>query len=149
MNKESNQFNLTSIRYTYADVLSFIEDPNTALRIVRLEDRFGDYGLVSVVVIRSFGDEFCQEIDSFLMSCRVLGRKVEDSILTIVENDARRAGVRQLVGRYSETSKNHLVANFYLDRGFQSDDGPGIFKRDLIKVKPMTTPEWIKVKRDG
>ena len=69
--------------------------------------------------------------------------------MAIVENDARRAGVRQLVGRYSETSKNHLVANFYPDRGFQSDDEPGIFKRDLIKVEPMTTPEWIKVKRDG
>ena len=145
----TNQFNLTTIRYTYADVLSFIEDPNTALRIVRLEDRFGDYGLVGIVVIRSFGDDFCQEIDSFLMSCRVLGRQVEDSILTIVENDARRAGVRQLVGRYCETKKNHLVANFYLDRGFQSDDEAGIFKRDLIKAIPMTTPEWIKVKRDG
>ena len=45
--------------------------------------------------------------------------------------------------------KNHLVANFYLDRGFQSDDEAGIFKRDLIKANPMTTPEWIKVKRDG
>lgn len=145
----TNQFNLTAIRYTYSDVLSFIENPDTTLRIVRLEDRFGDYGLIAVVVIRSFRDSSCQEIDSFLMSCRVLGRQVEDSILAIIENDARQAGLTQLVGRYCETKKNKMVSNFYLDRGFLSSDEPGIFKRDLVKAQPMDIPDWIRVKRES
>ena len=145
----TNQFNLTTRRYTYSDVLSFIEDPDTTLRIARLEDRFGDYGLIGVVVTRKLSDDSHLEIDSFLMSCRVLGRKIEDSILAIVENDARREGVRRLIGRFCETRKNRMASDFYLDRGFLPGDEPGKFERELSNSESMNIPDWVRIKRDS
>ena len=144
----TNQFNLTTIRYAHSDILSLIDDSDTNIKIIRLEDRFGDYGLVGVVVIRKTYDGLCQEIDSFLMSCRVLGRQVEDGILAKIENDARTTGAKQLIGKYSETRKNKVVASFYTERGFELGAESGTYLRDLIETEPMHMPAWIALKHE-
>ena len=146
--QRTNQFNLTTIRYTNSEILSLIENPETTVRIARLEDRFGDYGLVGVIVVRDIGEGFSKEIDSFLMSCRVLGRQVEDGILAKIENDVRASGGRKLIGRYLATKKNSIVANYYQERGFLPGAELGTFCRDLINTEPMNIPAWIKLTYD-
>jgi FkbH-like protein len=82
----------------------------------RLMDRFGDNGLISVVILVDDGSDV--EIDTWLMSCRVLGRRVEEAVLAEVVDHARAAGARRLVGRYIATERNELVRDHYLKLGF-------------------------------
>jgi FkbH-like protein len=147
----TNQFNLTTIRYTISDLLKFLESPSHSVRICRLSDKFGDYGLVGVVILNFVDTISGCEIDSFLMSCRVLGRKVEDGILAEIEKEARNKDCWQLIGIYQETKKNRLVSTFYKDRGFISFGIGGRWSKDLTMTEVVPNPKWIKTcaKRDS
>ena len=147
----TNQFNLTTIRYTISALLELLESPSHCVRICRLADKFGDYGLVGVVILNFLDEIGGCEIDSFLVSCRVLGRKVEDGILAEIEKEARERGCQRLVGIYQETKKNRLVSTFYKDRGFISVGIGGRWSRDLTMTEVVPNPKWIKTcaKRDS
>lgn len=122
---KSNQFNLTTRRYTESEVAAAERDPNVLTLQVRLTDRLGDNGMISVVICRP-GAPGGLEIDTWLMSCRVLGRKVEQAVLAELVRLARAAGASRLVGRYFPTEKNALVADHYEKLGFSLlDRGPG------------------------
>jgi FkbH-like protein len=140
----TNQFNLTTIRYTIGDLLRFLESPSHSVKICRLSDKFGDYGLVGVVILNFIDEISGCEIDSFLMSCRVLGRKVEDGILAEIEKEARDKDCQKLIGLYQETKKNALVSTFYQDRGFASLGIGSRWSRDLTRTESMPIPRWIK-----
>ena len=114
---KSNQFNLTTRRYTEADVAAAQDDPDALTLQVRLADMFGDNGMISVVVCRR-EDSATWEIDTWLMSCRVLGRKVEWMVLREILTEARRAGVERLVGVYRPTDRNGMVRDHYQKLGF-------------------------------
>jgi FkbH-like protein len=113
---KSNQFNLTTRRYTEADVARLQRDPDAFTLQVRLADTFGDNGMISVLICRRVDDTW--DIDTWLMSCRVLGRKVEQAVLTELVEQARARGVRKLVGVYLPTEKNKLVEKHYENLGF-------------------------------
>jgi len=119
---KSNQFNLTSRRYTEAEVLAVASNPGCFALQVRLADRFGDNGMISVVICRPMslepGKERCWEIDTWLMSCRVLGRKVEQMVLAEVLRHARAAGIDYLLGRYRPSNRNGMVRDHYQKLGF-------------------------------
>lgn len=122
---KSNQFNLTTRRYTEAEVCALQEDGTVFTLQIRLEDVFGDNGMISVLVCRREGDDWV--IDTWLMSCRVLGRKVEQAVLQELAAQARARGIRCLRGRYLPTAKNKLVEEHYAKLGFtleqRWDDG--------------------------
>ncbi|MEP7295464.1 MAG: HAD-IIIC family phosphatase [Burkholderiales bacterium] len=113
---KSNQFNLTTRRYTEAEVAAAQHDPDAFTLQVRLADAFGDNGMISVVICRREQDDW--DIDTWLMSCRVLGRKVEVAVLQELLGQARARGIRRLVGRYLPTEKNKLVEDHYAKLGF-------------------------------
>ena len=113
---KSNQFNLTTRRYTEAEVAAAQRDPDAFTLQVRLTDAFGDNGMISVVICRRTQDDW--DIDTWLMSCRVLGRKVEVAVLQELAAQARERGVRRLIGRYLPTEKNKLVEDHYAKLGF-------------------------------
>ncbi|TLX40789.1 HAD-IIIC family phosphatase [Xanthobacter autotrophicus] len=114
---KSNQFNLTSRRYSEADVKAMEEDPSIFTLQVRLKDRFGDNGMISVVACRTMeGNRWL--IDTWLMSCRVLGRGVEKIVLRHLVEAARRQGIAELVGEYRPTERNALVRDHYAQLGF-------------------------------
>jgi FkbH-like protein len=114
---KSNQFNLTTRRYTEADIDQMIGQPRLITFQIRLADSFGDNGMISVVVARPL-QESDWEIDTWLMSCRVLGRGVERAVLTeLVDTVRQRAGLR-LIGVYRPTDKNEVVADHYRKLGF-------------------------------
>lgn len=85
---------------------------------VRLADSFGDNGMISVVVARQLPEESDWEIDTWLMSCRVLGRGVERAVLTELVDTVRHRGGRRLIGVYHPTAKNEMVAEHYKKLGF-------------------------------
>jgi FkbH-like protein len=114
---KSNQYNLTTRRYTEPEILEAERDPNAFTLQVRLADIFGDNGMISVVICRPAGDE-TWEIDTWLMSCRVLGRKVEHLVLRKIVEHARAAGVHRLIGTYRPTERNKLVIDHYAKLGF-------------------------------
>lgn len=114
---KSNQFNLTSRRYTEAEIAVLEADPTAFTLQVRLTDVFGDNGMISVVICRQ-ADPATWEIDTWLMSCRVLGRNVEAAVLGELMTNAATRGVIRLVGRYYPTDRNSMVRDHYQKLGF-------------------------------
>ncbi len=121
---KTNQFNLTTFRYTDGEVREVMRDPACLGLHFRLKDRFGDNGIIAVVICRLQGRD--ARIETWLMSCRVLGRRVEEAILSVIADEARRAGARRLIGSYRSTAKNAMVADLYPRLGFERvGDGTG------------------------
>ena len=113
---KTNQFNLTTRRYTEQEVKAVMEAEDAFGLQFRLVDRFGDNGMIAVVIGRRDGETF--DLDTWLMSCRVLGRQVEAATLAVVAQEARALGARSLVGRYRPTAKNAMVRGHYAALGF-------------------------------
>ena len=116
---KSNQFNLTTRRYTEAEVARIEPDPGKYALQIRLTDRFGDNGMISVVIVDVAKDAWT--IDTWLMSCRVLGRGVETAILRHLVAAAKAAGAKALRGVYIPSGKNNMVSNHYGKLGFQEE----------------------------
>lgn len=114
---KSNQYNLTTRRYTDPEVTEAENNPDVFTLQVRLADIFGDNGMISVVICLR-GEFGIWEIDTWLMSCRVLGRKVEQMVLREILQHARAAGVLKLIGVYKPTDRNKLVIDHYAKLGF-------------------------------
>ena len=114
---KSNQFNLTTKRYTEAEVEAVEADSSVFALQVRLSDTFGDNGMISVVVARPTAPTQW-DIDTWLMSCRVLGRHVEQMVLREICLNARARGVTGLAGTYRPTERNALVRDHYAKLGF-------------------------------
>jgi FkbH-like protein len=114
---KSNQFNLTTHRYTDPEVQSAETDPQVFTLQVRLADIFGDNGMISVVICKP-SEPAVWEFDTWLMSCRVLGRRVEHMVLREVLKHAQAAGIDKLRGIYRPTSRNGLVRDHYANLGF-------------------------------
>jgi FkbH-like protein len=142
MCQRTNQFNLTTRRYTAAELEGMIDSVDTEAYVLAVKDRFGDNGITGLGILKLNGDS--AEIDSLLLSCRVLGRRIEDAFLHVLAARARERGVRHLVGRYVPTVKNGQVASFYSERGFASA-GDGVFRLDLAE-QPRDPPPQIVIR---
>lgn len=118
--EKTNQFNLTSRRYTRDEVRELARGPHSAVAWLRLRDSFGDMGLVAVGVIREL-ESVVWEIDTLVMSCRVMGRHVEDAFLAYLAELAQERGAKTLRGVYIPTAKNEPVRGFFGARGFTPD----------------------------
>ncbi|WP_419828072.1 HAD-IIIC family phosphatase [Sphingomonas sp.] len=114
---KSNQFNLTTRRYSEMEIAELEGDPSVFTLQVRLKDRLGDNGMISVVVCRTTAPQ-TWTIDTWLMSCRVLRRGVELLVLREILQHARARGIHILLGIYRPTTRNGLVRNHYADLGF-------------------------------
>ena len=117
LTNKTNQFNLTTRRYTLAEMEEIASDPMFVGLYGRLTDRFGDNGLISIVLGRRAADTL--HLDLWLMSCRVLKRDMEVAMLDAVVEHAREMRLRQLVGYYLPTKKNGMVADHYKGLGFE------------------------------
>jgi FkbH-like protein len=116
---KTNQFNLTSIRRSPEEVEALAKADDARILIARVADRFGDYGLVGVAVLRA--GHAAWSLDTFLLSCRVLGRGVETAFLALAAEHLRREGAQRLRAHYFETPKNGPVAQLLPDHGFAPD----------------------------
>ncbi|MEP6562538.1 MAG: HAD-IIIC family phosphatase, partial [Nakamurella sp.] len=114
---KTNQFNLTTKRRTSAEVEALADDPAYLSQVVRLRDRFADHGIVGVLLAALRHNEV--EVDTWLLSCRVIGRGLEDEMMSKLIADAERAGCERILGTYRPTLKNSQVADLYPRLGFR------------------------------
>jgi FkbH-like protein len=150
---KTNQFNMTTRRYTEAQVRTMAAAADTRVYGATVSDRFGDFGLTGVAIVRNGGDTWV--IDSFLLSCRVLGRGVEDALLAHVVSQAQNSGARRLEAHFSATPRNAPAQGFYAARGFQavekteSEGGVELFELALDSAVPATDHlRWLRVSSD-
>jgi FkbH-like protein len=121
LTQRSNQFNLRTVRYTERDVERIMNDPMYLTLYFTLKDEVGEYGLISVVILRR--DTGFVFIENWLMSCRVLKRGMEEFALNNIMRVATEAGFGKVVGEYIPTRKNQLVRDHYARLGFVADNG--------------------------
>ncbi len=137
---KTNQFNLTTRRTTEAEVSAVMEDESALSLQLRLTDSFGDNGVIAIVIGRPVDPAGDLLIDTWLMSCRVLGRGVESATLAVIVAEARRLGARRLIGEYRPSAKNEMVREHYPSLGFrphgQSKDGSDLWALSLDDFKP-------------
>jgi FkbH-like protein len=140
--QKTNQFNLTTVRHTAEELRRFADDPSYFPFYVTLADRFGDNGLISVVIGRREGS--CLDIVSWLMSCRVMSRRLEEFALDRLVEVAHDAGFTRLRGRYVPTAKNGLVSKHYERLGFrlvdELPDGSTTWELDVCDYLPSEPP---------
>jgi FkbH-like protein len=138
---KTNQFNLRTRRYTDEQVAALVADPACLTLQLRLLDQFGDNGIIGIVIGVPDGDTML--LDTWLMSCRVLGRQVEEATMNIVAAEAKRLGASQLVGEYIPTKKNGMVRDHYKKLGFakvrEDDGGASSWRLDLATFSPFDT----------
>lgn len=115
---KTNQFNVTTKRRTADEVKTISDNDDYILLGMNVSDRYGDYGLVGVVILEKIGDKEWN-IDSLMMSCRVLGRGAETSLIAKMVEVVEKHGGDQLIGTYIPTKKNQLVENLYQEHGFK------------------------------
>jgi FkbH-like protein len=145
---KTNQFNLTTRRYTEDEVLAVMTDPLAFGLQFRLLDRFGDNGVIAIVIGRMIAHDEAL-IDTWLMSCRVLGRTVEEAMLSVVGAAARRLGARRLVGEYRPTAKNRMVSDHYRKLGFTALDAQADgARRSVLALETFVPPETFITLRD-
>ncbi|MFY9853404.1 MAG: HAD-IIIC family phosphatase [Terracidiphilus sp.] len=138
---KSNQFNLTTRRRTEAEVLGIAEDEYFRSFTMRLSDRFGDHGLIAVVIGNVHEKEFV--IDTWLMSCRVLKRQVEEEVLNEIVHLAQHSGCTRVIGQYIPSAKNGMVRELYPRMGFvhvrEEENGTQIYALDIAQYEAIAT----------
>ena len=135
MTQKTNQFNLTTRRYQLSDVKAMLDSPGIFVYGLQYADRFGDAGLVGLAIVRAKEKDWL--IDTFLLSCRVIGRTIEQALLAYVVRRGRQRKVRYLIGEYIRTAKNGQVEDFYPSQGFEQfeQEGQGkLFRAKLEKL---------------
>lgn len=143
LTQKTNQFNLTTRRYTDTQIADFVEDASTQVLAITVEDRFGDYGVVGVAVLK-FDQDTCA-IDSFLLSCRVIGRGVEDAMVAWIAKEALDGGANILCGEFIPTAKNQPAASLFERLGFENRDETRYFA-DLRESK-FEMPPYIAIEK--
>jgi FkbH-like protein len=145
MFNKTNQFNTTTRRYQARDVDDFLRSGTHHVYALRVADRFGDHGLVGTAVVRDEGTTW--RIESFLLSCRVMGLSVETVLLKHIHDAARCREVRRLIGEFMPTAKNRPAEDLYPRHGFRPIDGAdGCQAWELDPgVDGIERPGWIAV----
>jgi FkbH-like protein len=118
MTQKTNQFNLTTRRYSESDILSFIQCGNWVYT-VSVSDRFGDNGITGLVIINIDKTNVKANIDSLLLSCRILGKGIEEAFMFTVFEKLKKAGIQEIEATYIQSAKNEQVKSFYDKLGFQ------------------------------
>ena len=145
LTQKTNQFNLTTRRYSEGDIGLLVESADADVFYLRLRDRISDMGLTGVAIVKYDGGQ--AEIDTFLLSCRAIGRGAEEALLAHVLNSVKTRGCERVLGRYLATKKNGQVADFYRRQGFRlvADTAQGSDWEKCLGQDIFTAPSWIKV----
>jgi FkbH-like protein len=143
---KSNQFNLTTRRYGEVDILNYMESPESTVYSIGVRDKFGDAGLTGILIIQ--WQSPVARVDTFLLSCRIIGRGIEHAVWHPVIEEAARRGCRILAGEYIPTLKNQSVVDFYQQLGLtlveEALDGARRYQGEIGSITIPETP-WIEV----
>ncbi len=145
LTQKTNQFNLTTRRYTEDEIRSRIQDNAWNIRVAEAKDRFGDYGAIGIAIIEHGRDAW--RIDNFLLSCRILGRKVEKVFLHALLDSACQQGIERVIGEFIPSAKNKLCESFLEDNKFvfESCEEKKFIYHWTSENKSYTYPHFIKL----
>lgn len=139
---KTNQFNLTTKRYTETQIGQFMTSPGNFVFTLDVKDKYGPYGLTGVAIVTV--KEGKALIDTFLLSCRIIGRNIEYAFINQIVSFLKDQGIKSIAAGYVPSSKNMLVEHFYLNAGFRlqsrSEDGTGDFDLDAGDFTPRNIP---------
>jgi FkbH-like protein len=145
LTQKTNQFNTTTRRYLEDDISRMADSDKFLVLSLKVEDKFGDSGITGVAIVEKGEEKW--RLDSFLLSCRVLGRNVEDTLLAFIIDQAASKGARFLRGEFIPTKKNAPAKDFFEKHGFTKisvgDSGEEVWEYDLRRT--IKFPEFVKV----
>ena len=136
---KTNQFNLTTKRYQEEEIKEFSNDPNFEVGCAQVLDKFGDNGITGVYIVKKNEDFWI--IDTFLLSCRIMGRGVENAILAEIMKSAKQNGINEIKAKFIPTEKNKPAENFLSEFGFEKQDDYWIYKLN----NDIKSPNHLKV----
>jgi len=140
---KTNQFNMTTKRYSEQDIINMISSKKFLIATIRAEDTFGDNGIVGLAIVKKGTIWY---IDTFLLSCRVIGRKIEDTLLQYIYRNARKEGASAITAGFISTKKNAPAGGFYKKSGFilkDKENGQELWGKRVPEKNPYAT--YIKV----
>lgn len=138
---KTNQWNMTTRRYQSSEIEFMSKDPSYIIQAIEVKDKFGDNGMVGLIIVKAEGSVWM--IDTCLMSCRVIGRRIEEVLIGDVVNLAKSKGAQFLVGEFIATSKNELAKDVYKNLGFNEQNGVWKYSTQ----KGFVLPEFIQIER--
>lgn len=144
---KTNQFNMTTRRYQEEMIRNFAQDENYKVYAVQVEDKFGDNGITGVLIIKKDNHKWI--LDTFLLSCRIIGRRIEETILAYILDKAKQENVKELLGEFIQTKKNTPAKDFFSNNGFtlvDKIDQSEIWTYDVNKE--FQYPDFIHIKGD-
>ena len=136
---KTNQFNLTTKRYQEEQIKEFVKDETMIVGCSEIEDKFGENGITNVFIIKTKPNEWI--IDTFLLSCRIMGRGIEEGIIGKILEIAKNKGIEKIIATFIPTEKNKPAENFLKNYGFEKEDEKWIF---LLKNK-IKIPDYLEV----
>jgi len=136
---KTNQMNLTTRRMSQDELLQWQGLGSRKIFVFKVSDKFGDYGLTGIVSLEI--EKTKAEIVDFILSCRVMGRHVETTMLHVAVKYARSLGAKQIYARYIPTKKNKPCLDFWKNSDFEFDEGNFLFSWQADKIYPAL--EWI------
>ncbi len=148
LTNKSNQFNLTTKRYTVTEIEEAAASDSYITLYGKLTDRFGDNGVVTVVIARLFAAKHIASIDLWLMSCRVLKRDMEYAMMDVLVEECKKQGITTIIGHYIPTAKNKMVEDFYQSMGYKKIDScDSLLQKDAtdgiaLDSEPEGTSHW-------
>ena len=137
---KTNQFNLTTKRYQEEEIKEFVKDDKMIVGCAEVEDKFGESGITNIFIIKKNNEEWI--LDTFLLSCRIIGRDIEKGILSKIVEMAKKEGVKKIKAQFIPTQKNKPAENFLSNYGFQKEGEYWIFSLQ----NPIKIPTHITVK---
>ena len=136
---KTNQFNLTTKRYQEEDIRNLSDNEKFQVGCAQVVDKFGDNGITGVYIVKK--SDKIWTIDTFLLSCRIMGRGIENAILSQILKDAKQNGIKEIHAEFIPTEKNEPAKNFLLDYGFKKQDDLWIYKLN----NDIKSPNHLKV----
>lgn len=147
LTQKTNQFNVTTRRYTEGDIERFMASDNFEVFFLKLSDRISELGLIGVAIVQY--KHGVADVDSLMMSCRALGRGAEETLMSLIHKRAIQRGCNKIIGTYLKSKKNAQVADFYSKQDFKLvEESPEGSKWEHIIDSQMEKdyPNWIEVK---
>ena len=136
---KTNQFNLTTKRYQEEEIKKFSEDKKMIVGCAEVQDKFGDSGITNVFIIKMNDKEWF--LDTFLLSCRIMGKGIEEGILGKILEMAKKEGIKKVRANFIPTQKNKPSENFLIDYGFEQEGNDWVFNLE----KSIKIPEYLEV----
>ncbi|PVX24913.1 MAG: hypothetical protein CW691_06115 [Candidatus Bathyarchaeum sp.] len=144
----TNQLNATIIRFKKPEIINFHKSKNHKIYVTNVWDKYGEYGLSGVAIVEENKETKEWSLISFLFSCRVMGKTVEQNTLAFIQREAKKNGIKKIVGQYKKTGRNSAIKRVFEEANFQKQESKDDFQQWAFNLEEQTTleySEWIKL----